>query len=149
MEMHLGCRDLSDAEFVTAFEQCRLAPANFHHADHVRLAWLYAGRYPAAVSEARLLRGIRRFAAKAGVPEKFQHTTTVAWARLVAASRAEAGAQQTFGEWIASHPEFLERRLLEKYYSKGRLDSETARSAWVEPDLQPLLSSLDSSLFHT
>ena len=115
MEMLLGCGHLSDDEFVTAFEECRLAPANFHHADHVRLAWIYAGRYRAAAAEVRLLRGIRRLATKAGVPEKFRHTTTVAWARLVAASRTAAGAQQAFGEWIASHPEFLERRLLEKY----------------------------------
>ena len=139
MEMLLGCAHLSDDEFVTAFEECRLEPANFHHADHVRLAWIYAGHYRGAAAEAKLLRGIRHLAAKAGVPGKFRHTTTVAWARLVAASRTAAGAQQAFGEWITSHPEFLERRLLEKYYSQGRLDSEAARNAWIAPDLTPLL----------
>jgi hypothetical protein len=71
------------------------------------------------------------------VPEKFQYTTTVAWSRLVAASRENSNAVNTFGEWIARHPEFLDR-LLDKYYSKPTLESEPARSTWVAPDLAPL-----------
>ena len=136
MELKLGCGHLSDAEFVLAFKEGRLSSTSFHHADHVRLAWLYAGLYGGAAEE-NLLTGIRRFANKAGVPEKFQHTTTVAWARLVANSRKKSGSSQTFGEWIAGHPEFLDRRLLEKYYSENKLESEPARSVWVEPDLAP------------
>ena len=135
MELTLGCGGLRDGEFIAAFEACRLDPARFHHRDHVRLAWLYAGLYSRAEAEEKLLSGIRRFAAKAGVPDKFQHTTTLAWARLVANSRKKSNHQQTFVEWIASHPEFLDRRLLDKYYSTGRLESEPARSTWVEPDL--------------
>jgi hypothetical protein len=138
METRLGCGHMDDNEFVSGFEEGRLLPAAFHHADHVRLAWLYAGRYSVSEAEEKLLTGIRRFAAKAGVPQKFQYSTTVAWARLVAASRKEPNAEQTFGEWIATHPEFLDRRLLGKYYSKGKLESEPARSSWVEPDLMPL-----------
>jgi hypothetical protein len=137
MELNLGCGHLNDTEFVLAFEECRLSPTAFHHADHVRLAWLYAGRYGAAAEEI-LFTGIRRFSSKAGVPEKFQHTTTAAWARLIANSREESAGTETFAQWIAAHPEFLDRRLLEKYYSKGRLASEAARRAWVEPDLMAL-----------
>ena len=138
MELNLGCGHLSDDEFVTAFEECTISPAAFHHADHVRLAWIYAGRYDAEGAEEKLLAGIRRFAAKAGVPEKFQYTTTVAWSRLVAASRKNSKAENTFGEWIANHPEFLDRRRLEKYYSEDKLLGEPARTTWVPPDLAPL-----------
>jgi hypothetical protein len=137
MKVNLGCGYMSDDEFVSGFEEGRLSPAAFHHADHVRLAWLYASRYTAVEAEEKLLTGIRRFAANAGVPQKFQYTTTAAWARLVAASRKESTAEQTFGEWITAHPEFLDRRLLDKYYSKGKLENEPARSVWVEPDLAP------------
>lgn len=137
MELKLGCGHLSDDEFVSAFEECRIEPANFHHGDHVRLAWLYAGRYATATAEGKLLSGIRQFAVQAGVPEKFQYSTTVAWARLVAASRRNSKAEQSFDKWIAEHTQFLDRRLLDKYYSKGKLESEPARSVWVEPDLMP------------
>jgi hypothetical protein len=138
MERNLGCEHLSDDEFVAAFEECTISPAAFHHADHVRLAWIYAGRYDAEGAEEKLLAGIRRFAAKAGVPEKFQYTMTLAWSRLVAASRKNSKAENTFGEWIASHPEFLDRRLLEKYYSADKRLGEPARTTWVPPDLAPL-----------
>jgi hypothetical protein len=87
MDVNLGCGHLSDDEFVAAFEEGTVSPTAFHHADHVRLAWIYAGRCDAAEAEEKLVAGIRRFATKAGVPKKFQYTTTVAWSRLVAASR--------------------------------------------------------------
>ena len=123
---------------MAAFEECALSPSAFHHADHLRLAWIYVGRCDANEAEEKLLAGIRRFAAKAGVPGKFQYTTTIAWSRLVAASRKYSKAGSTFGEWIASHPEFLDRRLLEKYYSEEKLQSEPARATWVPPDLASL-----------
>ena len=135
MGLNLGCGHLGDNEFVAAFEEGTISPAVFHHADHVRRAWIYAGRYDAEGAEEKLLAGIRRFAAQAGVPEKFQYTMTVAWSRLVAASRKNSKAENTFGEWIASHPEFLDRRLLEKYYSGDKRLGEPARTAWVLPDL--------------
>jgi hypothetical protein len=72
--MNLGCGHLCDDEFVAAFEACTISPAAFHHADHVRLAWIYAGRCDAKKAEERLLAGIRRFAAKAGVPLKSFNT---------------------------------------------------------------------------
>jgi hypothetical protein len=43
MDLNLGCGHLSDDEFVTAFEEGTISRAAFHHADHVRLAWIYAG----------------------------------------------------------------------------------------------------------
>ena len=63
---------------------------------------------------------------------------TVAWSRLVAASRKNSKAANTFGEWIARHPEFLDRRLLENYYSEDKRLGEPARTTWVPPDLAPL-----------
>lgn len=104
----------------------------------MRLAWIYAGRDDAEGAEEKLLAGIRRFAAKAGVPEKFQYPMTVAWSRLVAASRKNSKAENTFDEWIASHPEFLDRRRLEEYYSEDKLLGQPARTTWVPAELAPL-----------
>jgi hypothetical protein len=120
MELNLGCGHLSDDEFVAAFEEGAVSPTAFHHADHVRLAWIYAGRCDAAEAEEKLVVGIRRFATKASVPEKFQYTTAVAWSRLVAASRKNSRAENEFGQRIASHPEFLDRRLLSKILFEGQ-----------------------------
>jgi hypothetical protein len=134
MELHLGCAHLNDDEFLLAFEQCRLNPAQFHHADHLRLAWLCVARYGPALAEEKLLSGIQRFAEKAGVPQKFLHTTTVAWVRLVAARHAPAVCQERFEDWIARWPELLNKNLLEQHYSASILQSREARSGWVDPD---------------
>jgi hypothetical protein len=139
VELKLGCGHLSDDKFLSAFEECGLTTASFHHADHVRLAWLTISRFGAARAEERLLAGIYKMAAHANAPKKFLHTTTVAWVRLIAAARRTAPASESFAEWITRHPEFLDRDLLDRYYSKGILTSQPARDSWVEPDLAPLV----------
>jgi hypothetical protein len=138
MELYLGTAPMSDDAVLQAFEACQLDPAKFHHADHIRLAWLCVNRYGAGRAEARLLDGIRKFAQRAGVPRKFHFTITIAWARLVAAAQNNSPAPNNFSDWIQLHPELLDRNLLANYYSPDSLQTEEARSGWVEPDLAPL-----------
>jgi len=138
MEVRLGCGHLQDAEFLQAFEECKLNHASFHHADHIRLAWIYVSRQGGSEAEARLLAGIRKMALHVNAPQKFLYTTTVAWTRLVAAAHEGGPRAAHFLEWIESHPELLERDLLAKHYSPGRLETPEARAGWVEPDLAPL-----------
>jgi hypothetical protein len=138
MELHLGTAPMNDEAVLQAFEACQLDPAKFHHADHIRLARLCVNRYGAGRAEARLLDGIRKFAERAGVPRKFHYTITIAWTRLVAAAQNNSPAANDFSDWIQLHPELLDRNLLANYYSPARLQTEEARSGWVEPDLAPL-----------
>lgn len=138
MELNLGTAPLSDHDVLLAFEACQLDPAKFHHDDHIRLAWLCVQRYGAREAETRLLDGIRKFARRAGVPQKFMYTTTVAWTRLVAASCRESDSCDSFEEWIKVHPELLNKHLLSEHYSARRLESSEARRGWLDPDLKPL-----------
>jgi hypothetical protein len=138
MELKLGTASMSDDAFLRAFEACQLDPGKFRHADHIRIGWLCVNRYGVGAAETKLLEGIRKFAESAGVPRKFMHTTTIAWTRLVASACCSISDAGNFSEWIESHPQLLDRNLLAKYYSPGRLETEEARSGWVEPDLAPL-----------
>jgi hypothetical protein len=138
MELNLGTAFMSDDAFLQGFEARQLDPGKFHHADHIRLAWLYVQRHGASGAEARLLDGIRTFAQQAGAPAKFIYTTTMAWTRLVAAAQQNGPTANNFSTWIQLHPELLDLNLLAKYYSPARLQTEEARSGWVEPDLAPL-----------
>ena len=138
MELNLGTPSMSDDAFLEGFEASQLDPGKFHHADHIRLAWLYVQRHGASGAESRLLDGIRKFAQQAGAPDKFIYTTTIAWTRLVAAAQQNDRAANNFSEWIQLHPALLDRNLLARYYSSGRLETPEARSGWVEPDLAPL-----------
>src|SRR5271168_4818805 len=130
--------DLPDEELLSAFNEFRINNSAFHHNEHVRLAWLLIVREGASQAEERLTNGIRQMAINAGAPEKFLHTTTIAWTRLVAAAHRRADSTGSFQEWIAKHPELLDRDLLQNYYSPGRLKTPEARAGWVEPDLAPL-----------
>jgi len=138
VEIHQGCRHLADAELVRAFEECQLPHGSFHHADHIRLAWIYVCRHGAEDAETRLLAGIRKMAQHANRPQKFLYTTTVAWTRLVAAAHRQDPKIENFADWARLHPRLLDRTLLTKHYSPGRLETEEARSGWLEPDLRPL-----------
>jgi hypothetical protein len=108
-----------DHAYIDAFETGRIAPADFHHADHLRLALAYLAD-STSVTEAtdRMARALRAFARAAGHEEKYHHTMTVAWVRLVA--------------------RLLDRQLPLAYYTRDRLFSQEARERWIDPDIQPL-----------
>jgi hypothetical protein len=145
-DLHMGCGHLTDEEFLRAFEECRLQSGAFHHADHVRLARLCVRQYGEQAAESHLLQGIRRMAQHAGAPEKFLHTTTVAWMRLVAAATRNDCGERSFEEWIEKHPALLDHHLLLKHYSRERLESAESRAGWLEPDLLPLSSLNPASI---
>ena len=135
-----GTLHLSDEEFVRAFESCELDGASFHHADHVRLTWIYVRQFGEEAATERVLAGILRFATHNGSPKKFHCTQTCAWVRLIAAAQGDASELATFLEFIAAHPELLDVNALARYYSKTLLDSPAARSEWIGPDISPLPS---------
>jgi hypothetical protein len=110
---------LSNRAFIRAFEAGEVSSAEFHHADHLRLALAYLGD-SASIDEAidRMSRSLRGFARRLGHEEKYHHTLTVVWIRLVAG--------------------LLDKQLPLAYYSSGRLFGDEARARWVEPDRKAL-----------
>jgi sirohydrochlorin ferrochelatase len=137
-EKTLGTAHMTDDEFIAAFERREIAATHFHHADHVRLAWLYVERLGAREAEVRVLTGIRALAEHLGVPDKFNYTQTAAWVRVIASTRACHMNRESFGEWLQVHPAFLDQDHLLEYYSKDLLEGALARSQWTSPDLKPL-----------
>ena len=63
---------------------------------------------------------------------------TLAWVRLIAAAQRDTPALVRFEDFLAAHPNLLDMRSLSKYYSASRLGSASARTGWMEPDLQTL-----------
>jgi hypothetical protein len=127
---------MTDEAFARAFENGAITPAQFDHAAHVRVAWVYL-QEAASLEEAlsRMRDGIRRFAAAAGVPQKYHETITVLWMRLLAEVRA-AGASGELAEVLREYPALADKDLPLQYYSRALLFSDEARAGWVEPDLR-------------
>jgi hypothetical protein len=108
---------MSDAAFARAFERGDIANADFRHASHLRLALAYLEESSSAdEAEARMASALRGFAAALGHPEKYHHTITLFWMRMVA--------------------RLLDKNLPLTYYSRARLWSDAARTGWIEPDLR-------------
>lgn len=133
-----GTLHLTDAEFIRDFESCELPNSSFHHADHVRLTWVYVRRFGEVAAGDLITHGIIQFATHYGSPQKYHHTMTRAWVRLVAAAWRATPEANRFEDFVALHPHLLDRSALADYYSASHLDSAAARASWIEPDLRPL-----------
>jgi hypothetical protein len=136
-ELIAGTLHLTDDKLVHAVESCTL-DAEFHHADHVRLAWIYLRMMPMAEAEERMAAILRRYSAHKGKPDRYHHTMTLAWMRLVSAARCATPEPILFEEFIAAHPDLAQATALSKYYSGELLEIPAARTGWVAPDLLPL-----------
>lgn len=137
-EYLLGSAALGEQDLADRMERCVYPNAEFHHADHLRLARHYLGVYGSAEAVDRMQQTIQRFAASLGHPEKYHASVTIGWMRLVAAAMRCTPECGDFGEFLAGHGWLLNRDALVEFYSRERLASPAARSGWVEPDLHPL-----------
>ena len=133
-----GARAASDEDFLRAFEDLSFPADQFHHREHLRVAWLYLKSSDATRATERMSAGIRRFANHHGARAKYHHTLTLFWMRLVAVALVETPESSAFEEFLSAHAELSDKNLPAKYYSRDLLDGQAARQGWVEPDLQPL-----------
>ncbi len=109
----------------------------FGHREHVELAWTYLRRYPIDEAAEVMVAAIRRVARQHGAADKYHETITRAWLHFVAVHIQRWGAE-SFEEFIDRNPDLLDRKLLEHFYSRELILTESARAAWVGPDLRRL-----------
>lgn len=125
-----------DELFIEAFETCELPNGAFHHADHVRLAWLYLRRLTLLEAIERYTGGLKRFATANGAPEKYHETITWAYLLIIHQRMAHADSCHSWDEFAAANSDLMDwsPSVLEKYYRRETLASETARLTFVLPD---------------
>jgi len=116
---------VGDVELARALERCELPNEGFHHALHLRVAWVYL-RESATVDEARgrMVATLRRFAASVGKSAKYSDAITTFWIYQIAAARAmmpEASVDET----LRAYPRLLDKNLVLAYYSD---DAPASRS---------------------
>ena len=125
---------MTDEEFIASFEDGSLA--EFHHADHVRMAFLYLRRYPALEALQRFSGALVRFATAKGKPQLYHETITWAFVFLIRERMARAGFQQSWAEFASCNGDLLSWKdsVLKKYYREETLASDLARGGFVFPD---------------
>ncbi|MEJ6393061.1 hypothetical protein V8J82_07340 [Gymnodinialimonas sp. 2305UL16-5] len=95
----------------------------FGHAAHLGAAHAALRRWPFFEAAFHLSDGLRKTAAAAGAPEKFNATVTLAFLSLVAERMGEESSE----EFVARHADLTFETLLQAGYDRDRLTDPKAR----------------------
>ena len=120
-----------------AFEDATLEPGGFDHEAHILVGWRYLQEYSLAAAINRFTAAIKRLTLKLGVSSKYHETIT--WFYLI--KIAERCSDDDAADWQSfknANPDLFawNPSLIDKYYSKVLLSSDTARRMFVLPDLK-------------
>jgi hypothetical protein len=127
---------VTDDELIASFENGTLANESFHHADHVKMAFLYLNRYPPLEALQRFSTALTSFAAAKGKPGLYHETITWAFIFLIRERMARAGSPLTWSQFAAGNSDLLDWKdnILKQYYRGETLSSDLARRTFLLPD---------------
>jgi hypothetical protein len=118
---------------LSAFLHGEVDNRNFHHADHVCVGFelLRHHNFPDAL--AVYSAALHRIATRAGYPEAYHETITVAFLSLISEHQA-VGQYADFETFARDNPALMDKSLLERWYPRERLVSDIARRTFVMPE---------------
>jgi len=122
------------SEFIRQFETDTL-PGEFHHAEHVRLAFAYLSELPVLEALERFTAALKRFAAAREKAQLYHETITHAYFFLI----RERMARTPNADWeifARENPELQQWKpgILGRYHHEATLRSDLARSVFLFPD---------------
>lgn len=120
------------ADELARFEAGEIDPVSFSHREHVRMAFELLRQSSFTEAAARFAAGLKRLVGRAGQPQAYHETMTVAFLALIAERMASAEAS-SFAEFEAAHPELFDKTLLSRWYAPEILSSAAARATFVLP----------------
>jgi hypothetical protein len=110
-----------------------VAAADLPHREHVRMAFALLRRHDFLESARHYSRALRVIAERAGHPQAFSLTITLAFLALIAERMAQCGAQD-FAGFIARNPDLMDKGLLARWYGPERLTSPLGRGTFLLPE---------------
>ncbi|HKN76976.1 MAG TPA: hypothetical protein VJW94_17495 [Candidatus Acidoferrum sp.] len=127
---------MNETEWMEAFESCTLPNGSFHHAEHVKMAFLYLQKFTPLEALGRFSSDLTRFATACGKPHLYNETITWAFLLLIRERVARTNSPQTWDEFSAANADLLrwDDNILKKYYRPETLTSELAKNVFLFPD---------------
>jgi hypothetical protein len=127
---------MSDEEFIERFEDCTLPAEDFHHADHIRVVWLYLNRYSVLETLARFCGGLKHFATVNGRSRLYHETISWAHVFLIHERVQRHGAVQSWQQFAEANADLFDWKnsILNSFYRDETLRSDFARRVFVFPD---------------
>lgn len=128
-----------DDDFRREFEAFQVAPDDFNHEAHLRLAYVYLCHGERDLAAEQMKSGLLAFLDHLGVGRaKFHETMTGAWIDAVAHFMDRTPACRGFEDFIARNPLLCDSNIMLTHYSAELLFSDRAREEYLEPDVQPI-----------
>jgi len=128
-----------DRRFEASFSARTVAPAEFTHKAHLRLAYVFLAQDDVDVAHGKIRDAIGRFLAHHQIdPAKYHETLTRAWLLAVRHFMDRAGNTDSAEGFLSRSSVLLDPSVMLSHYSKEVLYSPAARASFVEPDLDPI-----------
>ena len=140
--------ELDDAALLDGFERHTLPREAWTHRSHVRVAMLYVSRLGFDGALEQMRQRIQAFNHSKRISDSlktgYHETLTVAWLRVVSAALVAAAKPPVDSiEFCRQNPALLDKTLLRRYYTRGRMITEEAKRSFVDPDLEPLPAPIE------
>jgi hypothetical protein len=126
----------ADCPELGRFVRGEIPAADFPHREHVRMAFEMLRRHDFAETVLHYSRAVRGMAQRAGKPQAFHQTVTIAFLSLIA-ERLEAGQWDDFAAFARDNPDLLDKGAVARWYRPQRLASESARRTFLLPEPAP------------
>ena len=128
-----------DRLLVAQLESSTLAPSQFDHRAHVRVAYVYLADSDPETATARMRAVLLAFLQHHGIAaSKYHATITQAWILAVRHFMALTPDAESAEAFIDANPQLLDSRIMLSHYSASLLFSPEARAEFIEPDQSPI-----------
>lgn len=126
---------MDERELFERFVDTSLPAGQFHHHQHVHVAWMFVRKHGMPAALAEFTAAIKRFADAKGATGLYHETITWAFLLLIADRQARTPVE-TWEEFEKNNQDLLAWRpsILDRYYSKELLASDLAKKAFLMPD---------------
>jgi hypothetical protein len=136
---------LDDETFLARFEAATWPLQDWHHQQHIKIAYLYLSRYPFDTAITKMCSGVKKLNAAHKVPETidrgYHETMTQAWMRLVYFTLCEYGPAESADAFYEQNPQLSQKKTLRFFYTKEVFMWPKAKAEFISPDLIPFPQS--------
>ena len=140
---------MNDEEHLRRFEDHPLPLDQWNHRAHLKVAYLYLNRFSYDEALERLRAGIKAYNAAQGILDTptggYHETLTQVWLQLVNTTLRQFGPAATADAFFEVQTQLQSKRTPLLFYSRDRLMSAEAKSAFVAPDLAELPVAADNN----
>jgi len=118
------------------FMRGELDAAAFPHREHVRMGFEMLRRHDFVEAALHYSRTLQTMTMRAGKPQAFHQTVTIAFLSLIA-ERMTGGGYADFESFAHTNPDLLDKSALARWYPPGRLATAAARRTFLLPEPTP------------